>query len=106
MTSSNDFIPETNRCVCFDIEFEDDSCFCIDFTDDNCFSLDLGELTIIDSLDYYDGEYEVTPDKNSQVLMTSQKSLLTNIFIHPIEYKVIDNDAGGQTVIIGHGQGG
>lgn len=50
---------------------------------------------------FYDGEYEVTPSTEEQVLKTANKSLNEDIKIKTIPYFEVSNNAGGTTVTIG-----
>ena len=49
----------------------------------------------------YDGEYEVTPSSEEQVLATAGCSLTDDITISSIPYYEVSNDYGGTTVTIG-----
>lgn len=49
----------------------------------------------------YEGEYEITPSTNEQVLLTAGKFMAENVRIGPIPYTETENAAGGTTVTIG-----
>ena len=49
----------------------------------------------------YIGEYEVDPDFVGVMLDTSDKMMLDDVTVHPIEVETVSNPAGGNTVFIG-----
>ena len=49
----------------------------------------------------YDGNYEVVPTANFQLLPTAEKVLEDDILVHPIPYSEVSNKYGGYTVTIG-----
>lgn len=51
--------------------------------------------------DVYEGEYEIIPSTDEQVLLTANKFMTENIRIGPIPYTETENAAGGTTVTIG-----
>ena len=63
-----------------------------------------GRLTIPRALDaeYYTGEYEVTPQARSDVILdTSGKLMTDDVTVFEIPYYETTNPAGGYTAIIG-----
>lgn len=53
------------------------------FDNNENFHADFGEVTSI-LPDPYDGEYEITPSQEQQVLETANKSMARNVVINPI----------------------
>lgn len=51
--------------------------------------------------DAYAGEYEVTPDFETQTLETAKKSMAKDVTIFPIPVYRTTNTTGGKTVFIG-----
>lgn len=51
--------------------------------------------------DAYAGEYEVTPDFETQTLETAKKSMAKDVTIFPIPVYRTTNMTGGKTVFIG-----
>ena len=51
--------------------------------------------------DPYEGEYEVTPRTEEQVLATRNKRMLDDVTVHEIPYYETSNPQGGVTVYIG-----
>lgn len=52
-------------------------------------------------VDYYKGDYTVTPKVEKQELATRQKFLTENVKIKEIPFFEVSNTEGGQTVFIG-----
>ena len=52
-------------------------------------------------LPYYEGEYNVVPNVEEQVLNTSQRSMASDLTVNAIPYFETTNPKGGYTVIIG-----
>lgn len=53
------------------------------------------------NVDYYDGDYTVTPKVEKQELATRQKLLTEDVKIKEIPFFEASNNEGGQTVFIG-----
>lgn len=53
------------------------------------------------NVDYYDGDYTVTPKVEKQELATRQKLLTEDVKIKEIPFFEVSNNEGGQTVFIG-----
>lgn len=51
--------------------------------------------------DYYNGEYEITPQIESQTLLTAQKYMSDDVTVKEIPYYSVSNTSGGNTVYIG-----
>ena len=51
--------------------------------------------------DYYDGEYEVTPDFDGRTLETKSKTMREDIVVNPIQVSYTSDLSGGNTVYIG-----
>lgn len=49
----------------------------------------------------YEGDYVVTPSKDTQTLLTGNKKMLDNLTVKPIPVRTEKNQGGGTTVIIG-----
>lgn len=54
-----------------------------------------------DTIEYYDGAYEVNPDFVGTSLSTAGKVLTQNVNVHPIQVEDVSNPQGGRTVYIG-----
>ena len=52
------------------------------------------------AMDYYDGDYEVTPTNYEQVLYTHQKTMREDVTVHKTPYAEVSNPYGGETVTI------
>lgn len=50
---------------------------------------------------WYEGEYEVTPSVDPQVLETAQKTMKRDVEIKAIPFFNVSNSSGGTTVYIG-----
>lgn len=57
--------------------------------------------TLLDSLDWYEGDYEVTPKPEAQTLQTAQKTMRDDMTVKAIPYFDVSNTAGGKTIYIG-----
>lgn len=53
------------------------------------------------SYPYYEGEYELTPNFNEQILDTLHKSMKDDVIVHQIPYSETTNPFGGETLSIG-----
>ena len=53
-------------------------------------------------LPVYDGEYEVIPKVDAQLLETKNKSMTNDVQIQPIPYSEVSNPEGGVTVNIAY----
>lgn len=51
--------------------------------------------------EYFDGEYNVTPTIDAQVIPTREKVMSDDITVHSIPFFEVANNKGGNTVIIG-----
>ena len=51
--------------------------------------------------DVYDGEYEVDPSFDTQVLQTRRKLMENDLTVNAIEVSRVSNQYGGKTVYIG-----
>lgn len=91
----------TGHCVCFDVEFEDDSTFEVCFKDECCFCIEFGELTEISTYEFYDGAYVITPLTTDQDLETELKVMRGDVTVLAVPYAEVDNVYGGVTVTIG-----
>lgn len=61
----------------------------------------IGELDRDGSVEYYTGDYEVTPTSEEITLPTGNKILNWDVTVHQIPYFEVFNPSGGHTVIIG-----
>ena len=52
-------------------------------------------------LPIYEGDYEVTPRKVEQILLTKNKSMSDNVTVFSIPYAEVSNIGGGLTATIG-----
>lgn len=92
----------TGHCVCFNVEFEEDSDFEVIFEDQcECFCIDFGEFIEISNYEFYDGEYIVTPKNYIQMLDTDDKIMRDDVTVLAVPYTEVDNPYGGITCIIG-----
>lgn len=53
------------------------------------------------SVDWYKGEYEVTPKFEEQSLPTRDKTMRQDVVVHEIPIEVTINESGGNTITIG-----
>lgn len=53
-----------------------------------------------DSVEKYDGKYEVTPTVHGETLPTNQKFMEKDLTVNPIPIYETTNNSGGQTVYI------
>ncbi len=53
-----------------------------------------------DSVDRYEGKYEVTPTVHGETLPTNQKFMEKDLTVNPIPIYETTNNSGGQTVYI------
>ena len=67
---------------------------------DESFNPGYGSMTVLEP-DHYEGEYEVVPKVERQILETEQKLMTEDLLIHGIPFYEVSNDAGGTTVYIG-----
>lgn len=64
--------------------------------------LHIGNVRIIHTEgDIYDGEYEVTPNFETQILETAQKTMIDDVTVEPIPVSRTSNPEGGKTIYIG-----
>ena len=49
----------------------------------------------------YEGQYDVVPSVDFQLLPTAEKVLEDDVIVHPIPYSEVSNKFGGYTVTIG-----
>lgn len=52
-------------------------------------------------VEYYAGEYQVTPSVKAQTLPTAYKMLEENLVVLEIPYAEVSNNSGGKTATIG-----
>ena len=62
-------------------------------------SMKVEATTVINGV-RYEGDYEVTPTTERQVLPTKNKSMVDDMTIHPIPIYEVSNTSGGNTVYI------
>lgn len=60
-----------------------------------------GHITISTKHETYSGDYDVTPQTESQVLNTSDKLMSKDVTIEAIPYYSVSNEFNGETIIIG-----
>lgn len=65
--------------------------------------VDFGEVTEVppEDIAVYDGEYEVNPTFEDQILQTSGTFMQEDVVVEQILVREVSNNAGGITVIIG-----
>ena len=73
----------------------------ITFHEDSAFPVEFGEVQYITAADWYEGEYEVTPQLTAQTLETEEKMMRHDVTVHEIPVTRTTNPHGGQTVVIG-----
>lgn len=60
-----------------------------------------GDIVFVGDAERYEGEYEVTPTFEKQILKTAKKTMKENVTVNEIQVTVVSNSSGGNTVIIG-----
>lgn len=70
--------------VAFDAVFSESRQFSASFTDGSALSVDFGEVQIVHESDWYEGEYEVTPSQQMQVMPTRGKAMIYDFVVKPI----------------------
>ena len=90
----------------FDVTFQElDKKLDVNFrTRSDQIKVDFEHLQVISDnvgVDYYKGDYTVTPKVEKQELATRQKFLTENVKIKEIPFFEVSNLEGGQTVYIG-----
>ena len=85
----------------FDISIDNDE-FEVELTQSD-FDIDFEEAVIVqgERLPNYEGEYNVIPRVNEQVLETKDKSMIDDVTINAIPYVEVSNVGGGYTATIG-----
>lgn len=75
--------------------------FILTFAEDpRDFDLGFGEVTVIHTdYDPYTGEYEVTPKRQEQKLLTKGKNMTDDVTVHEVPWAEVSNPSG-TTVII------
>lgn len=90
----------------FPIEFRNLSSFPIQFRSTHTgFSVRFDSIqtaSIRENVEYYEGDYDVTPAVNSQTLDTAKKFMGDDVTVNPIPFFDVSNTAGGTTVYIGN----
>lgn len=83
--------------ITLSVEDGETSLLSVDSADDAVLSVD---GTFIDGGRYYDGEYEVTPTRSTQVLETGGFKMAQNVIVNPIprNYGLITYDGSGLMV--------
>lgn len=61
---------------------------------------DFQQSTVAPDVELYDGEYEITPKVDEQLIPTAQKFLTKDMTVKKIPYFDVGNTAGGSTVYI------
>lgn len=87
----------------FQLELQsDDSAFLLDFvSDENDIGFNLIEGTSVTENEIYTGETEITPKVTPQVLPTANKLVVPDITVKEIPFRLVSNEFGGMTAIIG-----
>lgn len=90
----------------FDVTFQElDKKLDVDFrTRNEKIKVDFEHLQVVSDharVEYYNGNYTVTPKVEKQELETRQKFLTENVKIKEIPFFEVSNTEGGQTVFIG-----
>lgn len=90
----------------FNVTFQElDKKLDVDFrTRNEKIKVDFEHLQVVSDharVDYYKGNYTVTPKVEKQELATRQKFLTENVKIKEIPFFEVSNTEGGQTVFIG-----
>lgn len=90
----------------FDVTFQElDKKLDVDFrTRNENIKVDFEHLQVVSDnaeVEYYKGDYTVTPKVEKQELETRQKFLTENVKIKEIPFFEVSNTEGGQTVFIG-----
>ena len=58
-------------------------------------------LSIREDVEYYEGEYDVTPTVDAQSIPTAKKFMKDDVTVKEIPYFVTGNNSGGDTAYIG-----
>ena len=59
------------------------------------------QVTVDADVEFYTGDYEVTPKVDEQTMPTKDKYLVDDVTIKAIPYFNVGNNSGGSTVYIG-----
>ena len=59
------------------------------------------QVTLKPDVEFYEGQYDVTPKVDAQSLPTKDRYLTEDVRIHEIPYFDVGNTSGGSTVYIG-----
>ena len=59
-----------------------------------------GQTAIIEG-EHYDGEYDVVPNFETQILETAKKKMDDDVTVHPVPVYRTSNPQGGKTIFIG-----
>lgn len=74
----------------------------MEFIQNECiFTTNFGEVTLVETNEVYEGDYEVTPRVYSQMLKTKGKFMIDNVLINVIPIAKTINLSNGYTVTIG-----
>lgn len=87
-----------------DIQLDEESMeLTVEFDSDDTFDTQFGEVVEVmpDDVPSYEGDHEITPTFQEQLLDTSGLLLEEDIRIEPIPLSRVSNNSGGTTVIIG-----
>lgn len=64
--------------------------------------VDVGEVYVrTEDVEYYSGDYKVTPTIENQILKTKDKLMVNDFTVNAIPYSEVSNLAGGKTAAIG-----
>lgn len=90
--------------ILFKTKFKEDTGFALGFNDRNGFGVDL-DFTVnvgITDIPCYEGDYEVTPKVNAQILSTAKTFLKEDLTVKSIPFFKVSNTSGGNTIYIGN----
>jgi len=85
----------------FHATFHTDSTFAATFRSSATFAASFGNSVVVPVADYYDGEYEVTPRLEDQVLPTRALAMRDDLTVKEIPVTYTSNIFDGKTVVIG-----
>lgn len=86
-----------------DVDFSTEQEFRACFEAGQELEVDFGTVTQIGDadLDPYTGDYQITPQLESQTLETAQKYMVKDMEVNEIPIYSVSNNSGGTTVVIG-----
>lgn len=86
--------------VTFHASFSTDTSFPVGFSTDTTFSLGMGSVIVVPVGEHYEGDYNVTPNLETQILPTEGLAMWHDVVVNPIpsNYGLITWDGAKLTV--------